>query len=248
MAWADGNDLTLSGLGTLGAFRINTDAAQFVRDLRQNNGAKKDFDFSVDSRLALQLDYPLDDAFSLTMQALAQKNRDGNFKPEFKWANVKYRFNQAWSFRGGRIGIPMFLISDSRNVGYASPWVRPPVDVYSQGVSSIFDGIDASWSHRFSGHTLRLQPYVGTSSSKLRPNLDVDITRMYGLNSTYEQGAWLFRAGYLHMKLDAESPALNILFKAMHNIGQTAGLDSWARAADALETRAKRATFSGVGM
>ncbi|MGQ5524347.1 hypothetical protein ACUHMQ_13960 [Chitinimonas sp. PSY-7] len=246
--WAGGDDLIVSGFGTIGAVKINTDGSEFVRELRQSNGARKDFDFSVDSCFALQLDYRLNDALSLTLQALAQKNRESNFKPEMEWANIKYQADEAWSFRAGRMGLPLFLISDSRNVGYASPWVRPPIDVYLQAATSYFDGLDASWILNRGGGTLRLQPYAGKTTAKLRSGFDVDSRKIYGLNVSYEHGAWLFRGGHMQTTMDGANLDTMRLFDAMRSVGQQPGLESWSMAADILETRAKRATFSGLGL
>src|SRR4051812_42480980 len=37
------------------------------------------------------------------------------------------------------------MVTDSRRVGYANPWVRPPVEVYSLVPVTYSDGVDGAW-------------------------------------------------------------------------------------------------------
>jgi len=62
-----------------------------------------------------------------------------------EWANLIYALSPDASVRIGRIVLPTFMVADSRKVGYANPWVRPPVEVYGLVPITQSDGLDASY-------------------------------------------------------------------------------------------------------
>ena len=66
-----------------------------------------------------------------TAQIVTRRLSDYNStRPYFEWANIKYQATRDLSVRAGRVVAPMFMISDSRMVGYAQTMVRPPEEVY----------------------------------------------------------------------------------------------------------------------
>ena len=54
--------------------------------------------------------------------------------------------------RVGRVGLPVFMISDYRNVGYANTMLRPPAEMYSQVPINSIDGVDAHLAAEFRRH------------------------------------------------------------------------------------------------
>jgi hypothetical protein len=79
------------------------------------------------------------------LQVISEQNYDSSDRPHVEWANITYQPTPEFSVRLGRIVLPTFLLSDARKVGYANPWIRPPVEFY--GLSPVFnsDGADASY-------------------------------------------------------------------------------------------------------
>jgi predicted porin len=142
------------------------------------------------------------------------------------------------------MGMPIFLISDFRNVGYANPWARPPVDVYGQVAVGIFDGADLIWKQAVGDGTFNVQPFLGTAKSHLPGNFNFKFKQLIGANTTYEIGSWLFRAGYVHTKIDGHSPNLDGLVAVM----QTVPLPGWSQATSALVIEHKDASFAGLGV
>ncbi len=63
--------------------------------------------------------------------------------------------------RAGILAVPVFMQSDSRLVGFANPWVRMPVAVYSQAPFTNFYGADLVYRHSFNDVAMTVQPYVG---------------------------------------------------------------------------------------
>ncbi len=48
--------------------------------------------------------------------------------------------------RLGRLPLPVFLVSDFRQVGYANTWIRPPIEVYGQVPLDNVDGLDVLYN------------------------------------------------------------------------------------------------------
>ncbi len=65
--------------------------------------------------------------------------------------------------RLGRIGMPTFLVSDFRNVGYANTWLRAPNEVYALAVFPRLEGGDLSYRVHLGGSTLTAQTIAGKS-------------------------------------------------------------------------------------
>jgi len=99
----------------------------------------------ADSNLALQVTAKTDFDLSATLQLELQGADD--FKPQIEWAYLTYAITEELDIKLGRQRLPLYLYSDYLNVAYAYHWLRPPVDVYGEGVTN-YDGI--SVTHQFS--------------------------------------------------------------------------------------------------
>jgi hypothetical protein len=99
---------------------------------------------------------------SFTLQGLVRKNGNNDqFGAELAWAFAKIRLNDDFSLRLGRIGLPVYMISDVRNVGYANIMLRPPNEVYRQVTADNADGGDIIYQHSFGDSTITAQAAVG---------------------------------------------------------------------------------------
>lgn len=251
-AWASDDTLpsfSVSGFGTLGVVKTNTDDAQFRYDARQPNGANKSLNLGVDSQLGVQFSSNLTRDLSATVQLVSSKTRSNDYMPDFEWAFVKYALTPDLAVRVGRIGAPIFLISDYRKIGYVNVWVRPPQEVYAQVANSYFDGADVLYKLHFGDDVLTLQPYVGQSIGRLSPQQDAKFRCMTGFNSTYERGSWTFRLGYVAANLTDQPPAAEAAINAIRHVPVPIPSiqAAWAAGADGLEIRGKFASFAGAG-
>jgi hypothetical protein len=143
-----------------------------------------------------------------------------------EWANIKYQLTPELALRAGRIALPVFLAADYRKVGYAYPWVRPPVEVYGSIPLSSSDGVDLSW--RWTSWSLRhtTQAFHGHTAMSLSQGARLDARALVGFSHTIESGPFSARLSALsaNLTLDVARP----LFAA---------LDSFGAAGDALATR-----------
>lgn len=209
---SDGMQWKFSGFGTLGVAHSSDDKSDFVSDIFQPNGAGKTQDWSLnpDTRLGAQLDAVFNDQWSAVLQLVSKHQYDGSYRPLVEWANVKWRVTPDFSLRAGRIAAPSYLLSESRFVGYANPWVRPPVEVYSVLSITTNDGVDATYRHNIGSAQNTIQAYFGTSTAKF-PTATVKGRPGWGLNDTLEMGSLTLRLGYTNVKLDTEIESLGQL-------------------------------------
>lgn len=210
-------EFKFSGYGTVGAVHSGEKSADFVADVFQPDGAgaTRSTSFKPDSKLAVQADARFGEAWSAVVQVVSKYQYDGSYRPAVEWANVKFRPTASLDLRVGRVALPTSLLAESRLVGYASPWVRPPQEVYSMSAITTSDGVDAAWRSQFGGANNTLQAYYGVSESKLKNNGKVKSKGSWGINDSVEMGSWQLRAGYNTAKVDLVTPQLDPLYKGL---------------------------------
>lgn len=202
----------LSGFGTAGiTTQSGADGWGFMRNSGQL-GAGSSTSASQDSRLGLQLNWTSSATWAAAIQAVAEsKPSDTPMAERIEWAYLSLRPLADSHIRLGRTSPGIFLFSDSRNVGYALPWARPPVDFYGFAIGSSVDGLDVEqrWSNGDAMWRLRLTG--GSSALSLADNRQGTRTAVHGrdtlaLSLTHEDGGLLLRASYLHARSRLDAP------------------------------------------
>ena len=202
-----GEYVTLTGFGTIGGVATNTDEAQFTADPRQGKGAKKSIDFGVDSKLGLQANANFNDTFSAVGQLLV--SRRINQTAALEWLYGQAKLPAGFDIKVGRMVLPLFMLSDSRSVGYAAHWLRAPEEVYSQYTASSFDGGQLVYRNAIGPVNLTAQLSAGKAhgdiGSSSNPNRISD-DNIKSVNVVLESGDWLVRFG--QTTADVTSPFL----------------------------------------
>ncbi|MGZ5202782.1 MAG: hypothetical protein ACXWC4_23715 [Telluria sp.] len=239
---ADRPALSLSGFGTLDMVHSGERTADYSSSSMKASGAGYSGAWSpnVDSRLGAQLDARLG-RWSAVLQVVSEQNLDGEYSPRVEWANVKYQVTPDLALRAGRIALPLFLMADYRKVGYAYPWVRPPVELYGALPITSSNGADLTW--RFALGELRhtTQAFYGSDSRRLTQNIVLDARRTAGLSHTIEAGALTVRLSALTTEL-----TLNVaedLFQQLEMAGGRGTLLAQRYAVDH-----KRASLASLGV
>lgn len=210
-SWAqnpDNSPLSVRGFGTLGGAYHRGGEAGFRRDITQPKGARNSFTTDLDSRFGLQLSASWHEQWDATVQVLTRYGYDGAYRPELTWGFLRYRPRPDLEIRTGRLGWDVYLLSDSREVGYAYLWARPPVEYYGHLQLSKITGVDAVWrrvagegvwTHKvFAGEVTSRVPLDSRSYSTLSGSW------LYGGYVDYQRGGWLFRAGFTRLELRTE--------------------------------------------
>jgi hypothetical protein len=247
----------LSGFGTVGAARTNSDDALFNYP-GQGGGVDKQIGMEPDTKVGVQGSYKFTDSISGTAQLLTKYRAEGQYKPEFEWAFAKWQATPGLAIRVGRIGAPFFMVSDFRDVGYANTMVRPNLDVYGQVPVSSVNGGDISYQMSL-GETVLTGTFWGGYSradyaSALRgvgnaaaDPVTIRLSKQMGLNLQAEfEGGYSLRLGHMQGNLSIDSTSINTLIAtayAVPSLGPTLG----ARAENALLTSSTKASFTGIG-
>ena len=234
----DGLPVTISGFGTAAVTRTNTDLAEFSRS-NQAAGAGKDFRTGVDSDFGLQATAKYSDNLSFTAQGLVLKRGQHDaYTGNLTWAFAKYKINDDFSVRLGRIALPIYMISDVRNVGYANTMLRPPTEVYAQVPLDSSDGGDILYQHSFGDSTLNAQLAAGTVKNKV-PGATANVGTV-AAQVTLENGPFTYRLARAQSNVSVHSVPLDQLVGAVN----AAGLG----VSDQLHLIDFKATFTAAGL
>lgn len=210
---------SFSGYGTLGAVHSSERNADFTTSFLKPNGAGHSHEWSTapDSLIAGQVTANFTPKLSAVLQVVAEHNYDNTYRPHVEWANVRYEITPDFSIRAGRIVLPIFLLADTRKVGYTYPWVRPPLEIYRLNPVTSSDGLDASYGLHFGELANTVQASVGTQNLKLPDGGTTSVKSLWALSNTTESGPLTTRIAYLNAKLSI--PAFTSLFDAFRQFG-----------------------------
>ena len=241
-AWADdGSSITVSGFGTAALTRTNTSDAEFARP-NQLAGVTTNAKTGVDSNVGIQVTAKANDWLSFTGQGLVRKNVTDNFGAELAWAFAKAKVNDNLSLRLGRVGLPVYMISDYRNVGYANTMLRPPVEMYTQVILESVDGIDGIYQTAVGDTNITAQLSYGVTDSDSRSAYTAKFKKLSSLNVVLENGPVTLRFGRVDTNVTVDNSAnLNLLVGGLRKYGYNA-------AADSIAVQDTKASFTSVGL
>jgi len=209
-----------SGFGTLGIVHSSDKDADFRGNIEQSTGAGRTntHDSGVDSVFGAQADVQFMPNLTGTAQIVTRRLSDYNStRPYFEWANIKYQATRDLSVRAGRVVAPVFMISDSRMVGYAQTMVRPPEEVYFINPITYVNGADVNY--KFAAGPVLYK--VGATIGKLNQSLVSPAgTVNYKfdaklINGAAEYNGSTLRLGYGRVDLTAKSELLDAYDKGM---------------------------------
>jgi hypothetical protein len=189
---------SLSAFGTLGVVHSSEDRADFTASPLAPDGAgfSDAWSANVDSRLGAQVMARFTPQLSAMLQVISEQRYNDTYTPHVEWANITYQPTPEINLRLGRIVLPTFLLSDSRKVGYANTWVRPPVEVYS--LSPIFDsdGADVSYTVHLGQLVNTVVGTYGQTSFGYPQGGQFTVKRLRVIADTVEFGAATLHAAY----------------------------------------------------
>jgi opacity protein-like surface antigen len=240
---SDASIFSLSSFGTVGIVHSNEKKADYTSSVFKPNGAghSRNWSADVDSLIGAQLTATFTPRLSAVVQVISEQRYDNSYTPYVEWANIKYQFTPDFSLRIGRTVLPTFLLSDTRKVGYTTPWVRPPMEVYSLVPITSGDGMDLSYRAHFGELTNTLQGNYGQKDSRLTGSSGKAKAReAWGISDTIEYGALTTRISYQQAYLTVES--LNPLFDDFRHFGAEGNA-----IADRYDSKGAPMDFFGIG-
>jgi hypothetical protein len=248
----------LKGFGTLGVARSDSNDAEFVRDLSQPRGITKHWTTRNDSVVGLQMNAHLGPQTEGVLQVISRYRPEGTHTPEVSWAFLRHEFSPDLQVRVGRLAPEIYMLADSRLVGYSNIAIRPPVDLYGPLVFAYFDGADVMVSSAAVGGVLRGKLYGGRSPERTGffdpVTWDIRGSRLFGGYLDYLKGPWQVRATHMEVKFSAPEQPLNYLANLLiASVPQLAPLKSIAPVditgqIPELSTVDTRSRFDSIGL
>ncbi|GAA0859980.1 porin [Aliiglaciecola litoralis] len=154
--------ITLMALACATTFSANADVringfANLIGGITSSEDSLYGYDdsvsFSDESLFAIQVSGDINDKMTATGQIVAKGNDD--YKAEFEWAYISYQATDNISVSAGRIRLPLFRYSASKDVGYSYHWVNAPRAVYDvpfnnlEGFRLDYNDYAGDWEYGF---------------------------------------------------------------------------------------------------
>ncbi len=213
---------SVHGFGTLGAVRSDQDDSDVVSNVfLQPNGAghTSRWSMGVDSKIGGQLDARFAPRLSAVLQVVSKHRYDNSWTPEIEWANVKYQFTTKLSARLGRTVAPMFMRSDTANVGHANPWLRGPQEIYGMVPITHLDGVDVAWNVPVGPVMNAFQANFGYNKFKAVDGVEITGENAWIVSDTVEYEDLTLRISYLAVDLTFDSSDLDSLVNGLSGVG-----------------------------
>jgi hypothetical protein len=207
LASAGAHAIQLDGFFTVGAAIQNDDTNKdnpyvdgaenvYISSL-DDRGITTDLTFETDTRFGLQISSDVSENMSVVAQLLARA-RSANFNAIVEWAYADYEFTDWLSLRAGKIKQPVYLVNDYVEVGYAYPWIRPPVEVYYlNNPLNTVNGAELLLAFPVGPGTLSFQPYFGSARDDI-PNTQgqayFEAENIVGIDVKYSGSGYIVHA------------------------------------------------------
>lgn len=206
-AHASEPDWQLNGFASLGVARSSFDDAAYRYQPTADAAIGTDPSPRIDTLAGLQLRYQPTDSLNFTAQLLARDPPVSGSPVVLNWAYLGWQMADRTELKLGRIQLPFFMYSDTRNVRYAQPWVRPPGELYGLvGNSEHHDGAYLRNLQALGSWSMVTELFVGYGANQNR-NSSPSGT-YYGIAFTGYDAHWTLRAMWLNGNTHMESPAL----------------------------------------
>jgi hypothetical protein len=187
---------TITGFGTVGGSISSNSNYAYRHDPTEGAGATNQFDIGLESRLGVQAVVDFGSGISVTAQELARQRGNEAFSLGTEWLYLQYAPDSDWKLRLGRVALATFLVSDSREVGYAAPWFRAPNELYGTSAFQYVDGAQVRWHHTLGPVGIMLEASLGSGTSRyffLGQTIDINIKDESNVAATLDYGDFRFR-------------------------------------------------------
>ncbi len=166
-AQVDESRFTFRGFGTVALTTHDADDIEFRRNVSQGRGIESgEVGLQSDSVAGLQVDFSLSSRFDVMLQGVTRQDVDGDWSPRVTQAFLRYSPDESLVLRAGRFGYDIYLLAESRQVGYTYLAVRPSQDFYGLVTNDEVDGTDVGWTGRVARGLVKARVFGGTGSDQ----------------------------------------------------------------------------------
>lgn len=221
------DNFSLRGFGSTSITQSNNTVPLFV-----HREISDDTCYDCDTTFGIQGDLQITDTINASVQVV-KRPQDTWSDPELEWAYINGEYNDI-SLKGGRLRIPLFLMSEYYYVGQAYPWARPPQDVYDSILGfTHFDGLSATWHVELNDENIvTASPFYGFKQDYKTEfgdeKLFFDTDYIAGLSAELSGFNYRVHFGYLNVRfimLPNTTPNKETL--SIYTLGAEYSLNSW---------------------
>lgn len=250
-----GDDVTttITGYGTVGGTFTSDGNYAYRHDVSEFGGATNQFDVGLESRLGVQAVFDFGSSFSVTAQEVARRRGSEDFALGTEWLYVQYSPSSDWKLRVGRVELATFLISDSREVGYAATWFRAPNEIYGSEPFDYLDGGQVLWRHSLGQAAFGLQASYGNTTQEFEVSgaaVSIHAKYVFNASATFEYGNLLLRVAQTNISTPFTIP-LSATYSVTYNVDDrytSVGIQYDDGKAIVLGEWAKRSENTGPGL
>jgi hypothetical protein len=155
------------GFGTLAATSQNHDDIEFRRTVGQGRGVGDGaIELYTDSIAGIQFDAKVSSTLDVMAQGVTRLGADGDWDSELTQGFIRYSPDDSLQLRAGRLGYDIYLLAESRQVGYSYLALRPAPEFYGLLTNDVIDGADVSYTRRAGRGLVRARLFGGGASSE----------------------------------------------------------------------------------
>ncbi|GHU13978.1 hypothetical protein AGMMS50225_24930 [Betaproteobacteria bacterium] len=180
---AEAPPFQFSGFATLGMVATGQSDVRFIRPSINHPGAENP-DFGPDTVIGVQGNIAIGPNANAVVQFTSRENALGSHEPSANLAFIAYRPTPNLTVRAGRYRVPFFMLSDTIDINYANPWIRPPTEVYSLNPFTYLDGVDLLYHTSIGGVNIEIHPYFGNTILSVYQGGNSHLDSARGLNIT----------------------------------------------------------------
>ena len=240
---------SIKGFGTLALTGTDTDTIGFRRANTQTQDVTDSWGLTTDSRIGAQVSVDINRSWRATVQWVARDHAGNFFEQNLDWAFLRWKVNQNFDIRAGRLAVDLFLLSDYRDVGYAYPWMRPPHEFYNNQALHHFDGADLNYKIYFDDDLLSIKIFAGYSMNQVPSptvkSINVDAP-LVGASLKFNSGNWTTQAGYSYLQVANELPTEQLV-AAMNSPAVNFGIPNISQLTPCISLKGSNVHYYSLG-
>jgi hypothetical protein len=209
------SDVKVSGFATFAVGkqdRTDSGVVGYGDEISGSASNSNDIKFQPDSLVGLQFDTTINEKTRAAVQVI-NRFSDDNTMVTLEWAYMNYDFNDESSLQFGRYRPPIFLYSNTKDVGYTYLTIRPTSDLYGEVPISYVDGLNYNYTHEFDNEVeLGMNLYGGNIDNTITVSgsmLDFQFDKLVGIELSAKNEYIKFRLGFVNAIVNADLEPLN---------------------------------------
>lgn len=207
-----GAQTQVSTFGTLAYASTDSSSATYRLAPNYQFAADKHWTSVLDSRVGIHGRVDINETVSMVGQLLLRRNRIDNADWSTPWAYLNWQPTTQYEFMMGRFRHSLFMITDEMDIGYAWPWVRPPVELYSLvGESNFVDGVKLRYRDTIGNYTAVIESHFAQLTLDRRPSLHIKNHKNYGVALSLSNEVVTYRASLVQAQVTVQSARLDAL-------------------------------------